>query len=342
MNVDYNTLFQSLRNKQYAPVYCIDGEESYYLDKITDYFENNILPASEKDFNLLVLYGKEAEWKEVKNALMRYPMFSDRQVVILKDADQLKGGDGDLKGLNALLSYVEHPSPTTVFLIEHKSKKVDGKTRFGKKIKEKAVYFTSEKLKEEEIPGWIQSFGREINFEIGVQESQLLAQFLGTDLQKISNEIEKIRINVPNERALTSALIHRFIGISKEYNVFDMPKALSAGNHEKLFKMLAYFTANPKSAPMPLVIGAFYNHFSQLYLANFVRNKEQKEAAAILGLPPFIVKSVMATAQNWQLHRVEQCILLLGHYSTKAVGIKNTTRNDGELLKEMIGRMLLV
>ncbi len=339
MNAELKKLFQALQLRQFAPVYLIDGEEPYYLDKIVSYFENQILTPAERDFNLMVLYGKDAEWADVVNACRRFPMFAEKQVVILKDAAQLKGGSGDLKGLNSLLGYVEKPSPSTIFLIEHPYKKADSKTRFVKRVKEKGVHFTSDKVKDDRLPEWIQEHGKDIGFQVGQQESQILASYLGSDLQKIANEIEKVRINVPEEKALTTQLIQKYIGISKEYNIFDFPVALTGNNREYFYKMLTYFLANSKAAPMPLLIGAFYTHFNRLYVANFVKGKPEKEAAAALGMSPFFIRDIMATSQNWPLHRVERCMLLLGKYSTMAVGIENTA-GDRELLKEMVGQML--
>lgn len=339
MTTELKKLFQTLQLRQFAPVYLIDGEESYYLDMITAYFENNILPAAERDFNLMVLYGKDAEWADVVNACRRFPMFAEKQVVILKDAASLKGGTDDNKGLNSLLGYIEKPSPSTVFLIEHSGKKADGKTRFVKRVKEIGFHFTSEKIKDDAVPQWIQAYGNEIDFKIGHRESEMLASYLGNDLQRIANEIEKVRINVPGEKELTLSIIQKYIGISKEYNVFEFPEALTGGDRDKLYRMLSYFLANPKAAPMPLLIGTFYNHFNRLYQANFVRGKTDKEAAAALGISPWMVKNIMASAQHWPLQRVERCMLLLGKYSTMAVGIKNTA-GDRELLKEMVGQML--
>ncbi len=158
-------------------------------------------------------------------------------------------------------------------------------------------------------------------------------------MQKIANEIEKVRINVPNEKALTMQLIQKFIGISKEYNIFDFPVAVTGNDRDKLYKMLSYFLANSKAAPMPLLIGAFYTHFNRLYVANFVRGKTDKEAAAALGMSPYFVKDIMASLSQWPIQRVERCLLLLGKYSTMAVGIKNTA-GDRELLKEMVGQMI--
>src|SRR5580704_234372 len=154
MNTELKKLFQSLQLRQFAPVYLIDGEEPYYLDMITAYFENNILSPAERDFNLIVMYGKDAEWADVVNACREYPMFAEKKVVILKDAAQLKGGSGEIKGPNSLISYIEKPSPTPIFLLEHPYKKVDGTTRFAKRIKEKGVRFTSDKIKDDKIPDW--------------------------------------------------------------------------------------------------------------------------------------------------------------------------------------------
>lgn len=332
MNAEFKKLFQSLKANQFAPVYLIDGEEPYYLDMVTNYFEEKILDPSQRDFNLLVLYGKDAEWADVVNACRRFPMFAERQVVILKDA-------GALRGFNELAGYLENPSPTTIFLMEHRFKKADGRSKVTKLAKEKGIYLTSDKIKDEQVPGWIQNFGREINFDIGERESQILATNLGSDLQKIANEIEKVRINVPDEKYLSLELIHKYIGVSREYNVFEFPEALTSGDRDKLFRMLAYFVANPKSAPMPLLIGSFYNHFNRLYQAHFLQGRSEKDIASALGTWPGKVREIMAVAQRWPVSKVEYCLMLLGGLSTKAVGIESAA-SDSELLKEMIGKMV--
>lgn len=332
MNADFKKLFQSLHAHQYAPVYLIDGEEPYYLDRITEYFEEHILSPAERDFNLMVLYGKDSEWADVVNACRRFPMFAEKQVVILKDAAQLKG-------FNELSGYLENPAPTTIFLMEHRGKKADGRSKVLKLAKEKGVHLTSDKIRDEQIPQWIQGYGIEVGLSIGEREAQVLATYLGNDLQKIVNEIEKVRINVPGERDLTMPLIQKYIGVSREYNVFEFPEVLTHGDRDKLFRMLSYFVANPKAAPMPLIIGSFYNHFNRIYQAHFLQGKSEKEMAAALGTYPSKVREIMALAQRWPLARVEYCLLLLSKYSTMAVGIKSNAA-DSELLKEMVGKMI--
>ena len=330
MNADYKKILQSLQMRQYAPYYLVDGEEPYYIDALTERFENDILQPHERDFNLLVLYGKDVEWADVVNACRRFPMFAEKQVVILKDAAQMKG-------FNELIGYLENPSPTTVLLIEYRFKKADGKTKVVKMAKEKGIYFNSEKVKDDRMPAWIMDYGKEIGFTIGVREAEVLTSSLGNDLQKIANEIAKVRINVPDEKELTMALIQKHIGVSRDYNIFEFPETLTSGDMDKLYRMLAFFLSSPKAAPMPLLIGSFYSHFSKLYMANFLRGKPEKDVTTALGYWRY--KEIMAATQQWPLHRVERCMLILARYSTIAVGIKKTA-DDRELLKEMIAQML--
>ncbi|RYD55219.1 MAG: DNA polymerase III subunit delta [Sphingobacteriales bacterium] len=333
MNADFKKLMQSLQTGKFAPVYLIDGEEPYYLDMITSYFEDKILNEAERDFNLMVLYGKDAEWADVVNACRRFPMFAERQVVILKDA-------ASLKGFNELAGYLERPSPTTIFLIENRFKKADGRSKVVKLAKDKGFHFTSDKIKDEHVPAWIQSYGNEQGFRIGEREAQILTTNLGNDLQKIANEIDKVRINVPDEKELTIQLIQKYIGVSREYNVFEFPETLTNGDKDKMYRMLSYFVANPKSAPMVLIIGSFYSHFNKLYQAHFLQGKSEKDMAAALGTYPSRLRDIMATARRIPLPAIEYCMLLLGKYSTMTVGIESNT-SDSELLKEMVGKMEL-
>src|SRR4051812_19573025 len=231
MTADFKKLMQSLQTGQFAPVYLVDGEESYYIDIITSFFEEKILQPSERDFNLMVLYGKDTEWADVVNSCRRFPMFAERQVVIVKDAAQMRG-------LNELAGYLENPAPTTILLIEHRFKKADGRSKVVKYAKEKGIHFTSDKIKDEQVPNWIQSYGNTIGFAVHEREAQILATYLGNDLQKIVNEIEKVRINVPDEKELSAALIQKYIGVSRDYNVFEFPEALTNGDKDKLYRML--------------------------------------------------------------------------------------------------------
>ncbi len=334
MVADYKQITESIKNRSYSPVYVLDGEEPYYFDKLIELFEEKILSPSEKDFNLSVLYGREVNWKEVINACRRFPMFAERQVVILKDA-------GSLSDFGELAAYFEQPSPTTILVVEYRNKKIDGKTKVSKIVKEHTVYFTAEKLKEEAMPAWIQRFGREIGFEIGDREAEMLTLYLGNNLQKITNEIEKIRINAPDEKSLSPALIQKHIGISREYNIFDFPEAFSTGNKDKLYRMLSFFITNAKAAPMVLVTASFYTHFIQIYKANHAAKLPEKEWGAAIGTSPYFAKNVMSKTRKWPLHKVEECLLIIAKFNARSVGI-DSNDSDGELLKEMMGKLELI
>jgi DNA polymerase-3 subunit delta len=191
------------------------------------------------------------------------------------------------------------------------------------------------------MPNWIQRFGKEVGFVIGDKEAEMLTMYLGNNLQKIANEIEKIRINVPEEKVLNDILIQKYIGISREYNVFDFPEAFTSGNKDKMYRMLSYFLTNAKAAPMVLVTASLYTHFNQLYKANFASRLPEKEWGAAVGVSPYHVKNIVSKTRKWPLHKVEECLLIISNYNGKSVGIDSNESNS-ELLKEMIGKLELV
>jgi DNA polymerase-3 subunit delta len=322
---DYFNIKQNLEKGKYAPVYVLDGEEPYYIDNLLHVFEEKILGPDEKDFNLITLYGKETTWADVVNAARRFPMFAERMVVILKEAAQLKD-------IGELANYIENPSPTTILVVDHRLKEIDKRTRFAKVIKDKAVYFTSKKLKEDETPSWISSFAQSQGYEIPAREAEMLSVYLGNDLQKIANELEKIRINEPELKQLTTQHIEKYIGISKEYNVFDLPDVIFRNDNNKLARMMAYFTANPKSAPMVLVIGTLYGYLNKVFLCfysqpNFANDRKSG-----------IWSHHRQAAQRFNLSTVHRCIALLEEFSHKAVGIGNNN-GDTAMLRELTGKL---
>jgi DNA polymerase-3 subunit delta len=324
----FNQIMQQLGKQQYASVYLLDGEEPYYIDKLLHHFEEKVLQPEERDFNLITLYGKEAEWKDVVNAARRFPMFAERMVVILKEASQMKD-------LNELEGYIENPSPTTILVIEHRFKKLDGRSKLAKLIPKKGVYFTSEKLKEDEVPQWVTGFGSNQGMDIGPQEAEMLAVYLGNDLQKIANELEKISINEAGLKQLTIQHIEKYIGVSREYNVFDLPDVIFRGDKNKLARMVSYFAANPKSAPMALVIGTFYGYLNKVYLCYYAKADFQNDRK--MGIWTHHRKA----SQRFSLTHIHRSIGLLEEFSHKMVGVNNA-HNDSALLKEMTGKLNMV
>ncbi len=319
---------QAIQTKRFAPVYLLDGEETFYIDELMNQFENEVIPDEEKDFNFITLYGRENSWQEVVNAARRYPMFGEKLLVLVKDAFYMK----DLAELTA---YIENPMSSTILVIEHRFKKIDGRSKLLKAVYANGVYFHSEKIKDYHITQWIVDYGRSKNIQIGNKEAELLSIYLGNDLQKIANEIEKVLINEQGAREINLDLIAQYIGISKEYNILEYPDALFEGSSEHLTRMLNYFIANPKSAAMPAIVGIFYSYLNKVYLSYHTKEHFQEDRK--LG----IWTKHRKIAQRFPETTIHKCFAVLEEFSTKAVGIDNFN-NDGSLIKEMSVKIRIV
>lgn len=319
----FQNIIEEINQKKYAPVYLLDGEEPYYIDRLLEAIED-IIPEDEKDFNLITFYGKEASWQEVINAARQFPMFGERILVIVREA-------ANMEGLGELSSYIQSPQPSTILVIEHRLKKVDGRSKLPKIVTKEGVYFTSSKLKESMIPDWIVQYCASRNSHIEMKEAQTLAAYLGEDLQKITNELEKIWINKDEGNDITAEKIEKYIGINRNYNIIELPSVLFENNQTRLANMLNYFSANPNVAPMPLLIGVFYSYLQKIYLAqqipqNFTADKKH-------GIWSFHRK----VAGRYAPTQIHQAIAVLEEYSHKAIGIG--INNKENLLLEMTGKM---
>jgi DNA polymerase III subunit delta len=324
-------IIASISSRNYAPVYGFDGEEPYYIDKLTDLIENNVLQPAEKDFNLSVFYGRDANWSDVVSACRRYPMFAERQVVILKEAQTMK----DIGKLDV---YLEQPTPTTIFVIANKYKKFDGRTAIPKLIQKHGMYFTSELVKDYKIKDWISSYLSEKKILASPKVVETLGIYLGTDLQKIINEIDKVLLNVPNANELTLELVEKYIGISRDYNVFDLPAAIMTADQDKTFRMLNNFVANIKDAPLVLVLGSLFNQFQKLYNYHFVARQDNNAIAIALKISPFFVKDYAVYARRFNLQKTEMALHMIKEFNLKAIGVNNAASQEG-LLKELITRL---
>jgi len=329
---EFEQLMKSLRQKEYKPVYCIDGDELFYLEQVAAYIEGQILNEAEKDFNQTVLYGNEVTWGDVLNACRRYPMFAERQVVVLKNAHLLE----DLPELTA---YVENPMPTTLLLIDHRGKKLDGKTRLYKAIQKKGVYFNSPRIKEDQVPGWIRSFGNSIGFSIGPEAAEKVALYLGSDLQHIANEINKIRISEPGAKELSNDLIQKFMGVSHEFSPFELGATIVENKLDRLQLMLNYFMANPKAAPSPLMAAGLYTYFNKCYVALQLQSMSDGEAKAA-GYQSWMFKDIYPALRRFPPGAWEGALLILADYSANSVGI-GSQASDASLLKELTGKLLV-
>lgn len=335
-SLEFQELLRSLHLKQYHPVYFLHGPEPYFIDRIAAYIEKEVLEESEKAFNLTVVYGKETDHLQIQDAARRYPLMSAHQVVLIKEAQEMKS-------LPDLLSYVEKPSPTTILAICYMHKKYPLNSNFGKALKKNAVVFEAKKLYDNQLPDWISHYAKEKQLSIRPAESALIAEYLGAELSKVANEIDKLALNVPAGSTLTREQIEQYIGISREYNVFELHKALAARDWPKTFRMIQYFAANPKKNPFVVIIGALYGFFSKVYMLHFLSGASDNELMEKMEVGnAFFLKDYRLAARHFNRRQTEQVLSLLKDYDLKAkgVGVNTTNVPEGELLRELAWKIV--
>ncbi len=333
--MDFDKIINDIKNKVFYPIYFLSGEEPFYIDEISSAIEESVLNDMEKEFNQSVLYGKDISTSAIIDYAKRFPMMANHQVIIVKEAQNIKQIDG-------LLPYIENPMDSTIVVICYKYKKFDGRTKFAKAIKKskKAVLYSSKKLFDNKIPDWIRNYLRKRDYTISHTACALLADYLGTDLSKISNELGKLIINVPQKAEINVDHIERNIGISKDFNVFELQKALGSRNIYKSNQIINYFAANQKDNPLVKVNIILYQYFSKILVYHTLRDKSQNNAASALSVHPFFVRDYQAAASNFSPAKTKKAIALLREYDLKAKGVDNATISDGELMKEMIFKIL--
>ncbi len=328
-----NTIISEWKKANYRPIYWLEGEEEYFIDKVIDYAENYILNESETGFNLTVFYGKDADWPAVINACRRYPMFAERQVVLLKEAQQMRD-------IEKLESYIENPLSSTIFVVSYKEKKIDGRTRMAKLLKEKGVVLTTKKLYDNQLPEWTEELVQSKELAISQKALMLLVDHIGNDLNRIENEIDKISINLGKRTTISEEDVEQYVGVSKDFNVFELQAAVATKNLPKAIQIIQYFEANPKAAPIQLILPSLYSFFSKVFMIYGLNTRDEKTIAGALGINPFFIKDYLKATTIYTYPDLEKLILLLSDYNLKSIGIKNSGTPDASLLKEMVVKMI--
>ncbi|MDP4262098.1 MAG: DNA polymerase III subunit delta [Bacteroidota bacterium] len=321
------------KKKAFKPVYWLEGEEEYFIDKVVNYAERHILSDNEASFNLSIFYGRDAAWADVINACRRYPMFAERQVVLLKEGQQMR----DIEKLEA---YIENPLNSTVFVVSYKNKKVDGRTKFAKLLKERGALVTTKKLYDNQLPEWTQELVQSKGLSVSPKGLALLVDHIGNDLTRIENEIEKISVNLGKRKNITEEDIEEFVGVSKEFNVFELQSALAKKDLSKAIRIIQYFEANPKAAPVQLILPSLYSFFSKVFMVFGANTTDEKGIAIAIGVNPFFSKDYLQAAKVYNYKEVENALLLLHTYNLKSIGVNNTGTEDASLLKEMVIKMI--
>lgn len=323
------------KQRQFKCIYWLEGEESYFIDVLMNYAEKNILTPAEADFNLSIFYGKDANWVEVMNACRKHPMFGNKQVVLLKEAQQMRD-------IEQLEGYISHPLSTTILIVSHKEKKVDGRKGLGKKLKDSKVteVYSTKKLFENQLPDWASKMIKGHGMSISPKALQMLISHIGNDLSRIENEVLKLMLNLAGKNTIIEDDVACFIGVSKEFNAFELQAAIGQRDLPKSIRIIQYFESNPKAGPIQLILPTVYNFFSKLYLLKSLPNSSDAILASAMGVSPFFIKDYQASARKYDTNGVEKVLLLLHQYNLRALGVHNGTANDAALLKELVVKIM--
>ncbi len=312
------------------PIYFLMGEEPYYIDKLSEYIEQNILQEHERDFNQTVLYGRDVTIEDVVGNAKRFPMMADRQVVIVKEAQELS------RTIDKLESYAENPQPTTVLVICYKYKTLDKRKKITKTLEKVGVVFESKKLYENQVGDWLKRVlaGKKLNIE--PKAAAMLVDFLGTDLSKIANELDKLSIILPQGSTITPAIIEENIGFSKDFNVFEFRKSIGEKNQLKAYQIADYFAQNPKDNPMVVTTSLVFSFFSQLLQYHGLKDKNPKNVASVLRVSPYFLKDYDVALRNYPMKKVSQIVASLRDIDVKSKGVGVNALPQSDLLKEML------
>jgi len=334
MAVTYEGIISDLKNRIFKPVYFLAGEESYYIDLITEYIQEKVLPESEKAFNQIILYGDDTNIASIIDTARRFPMMSSHQVLIVKEAQSLKK-------LDDLIIYLEKPLLSTILVFNYKYKTLDKRTKLFKTLESHGIYFESGRIRDYLIPAWIERYLMLKGIKTDPSASAMLTEYLGTDLHKIVNELDKLIITLPDGKPfITTALIEKNIGISKDYNNFELQKAIGEKNILKSNMIVHYFANNPKDNPITLSIASLFGFFSKLLTFHYLTDKTKNNVASVLKVNPFFVKEYENSASKYNVSKTVQIISLLRTYDLKSKGYGDPGTDPGDLLKELVFRIL--
>lgn len=312
------------------PIYFLMGEEAYYIDKLSDYIEDKVLSEDEKGFNQTVLYGRDVTIEDIVSTAKRYPMMAERQVVIVKEAQDLS------RTIDKIESYVENPMPSTVLVFCYKYKTLDKRKKVTKLLSKNGVVFESKKLYENQVGDWIKRVLAGKKYNIEPKANAMLVEFLGTDLSKINNELEKLQIILPKGSTITPHHIEENIGFSKDFNVFELRKAIGDKNQLRAYTIADNFAQNPKDNPIVVTTSLVFSFFVQLLKYHGLKDKNPKNVASVLGVNPFFLKDYDIALKNYPMRKVSQIVTSLRDVDVKSKGVGANALPQSDLLKEML------
>ncbi|MDE3126074.1 MAG: DNA polymerase III subunit delta [Bacteroidota bacterium] len=331
--MSFEKILTDWQKKSFKPIYWLEGEEPYYIDHLMQYAEHQLLSDTEKEFNLTVFYGRDTDWVTLINACRRYPMFADKQVVLLKEAQQMK----DIEKLEA---YIENPLSSTILIIGYKEKKLDGRLKMAKLLKQKHEILSTKKLYDNELPIWVKQTAQTMGYAIQPKALVLLVDAIGNDLNRLYNEIEKLTLNLKGKNEITDDDVEEYVGISKEFNVFELQSAIAHKNMAKAIKIIQYFESNPKAGPLQLVLPSIHGFFCRVLMIH--AEKGSKNLSSIIGSNhPSAIADHAAAVKNYSPQKTQQILLLVHDYNLKSIGIHDAGSSGADLLKELASKIML-
>ena len=333
MALTYQQIISDIHHKKYAPVYFLMGEEPYFIDMISDTIEEEVLDETEKAFNQIVVYGRDVDIDTVATHAKSFSMMGGYMVVIVKEAQ-------DLKNIEDFEKYIESIPPTTILVFDYKYKKLDKRRALAKKIDKIGVLFESKKLYDSNIPGWIQTYLTEKGYSITPKATQMLADYLGNDLHKVRNELEKLMIAMPKVKKIEDVDVERNIGISKDFNVFELQNAIGQRDVMKANRIVNHFGENVKENPLLVTAITLYGYFTKILKVHYASDPSQNALATALGVNPFFVRDYQLAARNYSVADCVRCIGILREFDLKSLGYNNANVSEKDLYREMIFRIL--
>lgn len=334
-------ILEDIQNRKFKAIYFLQGDESYYIDLIAEALEKKVLTEAEKGFNQTILYGKDVDLMSILNAAKRFPMMSEYQLIIVKEAQNIKFAKAEAKELDVFNAYLENPLKSTILVFCHKYGTLDKRLKTAKLIEKSGLLVEFKKLYENKVPEWVVNYLKHKGFMIDAKAAFVVAEFLGNDLSKITNELDKLCINVDKTKAITVEDIEKNIGISKDYNVFELTNALAKKDVIKANKIIDYFAANKKDNPLVLILGNLNNYFSRIFSVHFLADKSTASIASNLKVAPFIAPEYLNASKAYNIDKTCQIINLLREYDLKSKGVDSTgNTEEGELLKELVWKIL--
>lgn len=329
----FEQIISDIKKRNFSPIYFLMGEEPFFIDSISDELENNILDEAERSFNQIILYGSDVNAKDIMSQARAFPMMGDHLVVIVKEAQ-------NVKDIESIVDYLDKLPPTTILIICYKYKKLDKRKSLAKQIDKKGILFESKKLYDNNIPDWIVKYLASKKYNITPKAAQMLADFLGNDLHKVRNELEKLMVAVPRSKKIDDADVEYNIGISKDFNIFELQKAIGAKDFVKTNQIINYFGDNPNDNPIFMTIVVLYGYFTKLLKLHFSKDKDKNTLATMLGVNPYFVNDYLVAARNYSWTDCMKCIGVLREFDLRSKGYNSSSDiTQKELYKEMICRI---